>query len=64
MTEYTLYDRDLITGHLKAIAVFESSSDFKAAGIAKKKAAGRSSVLYQEQRSILHFKEKRLRLIK
>ena len=64
MSEYTLYDRDLTTGHLKPIFVFDSPSDFQAAGIAKRQTAGRAAVLYQEQRSIMYFSAAKLKLVK
>lgn len=63
MLEYTLYDRDLTTGHLKPISVFDSPSDFQAASIAKRHAAGRAAVLYQDQRSIMYFAAAKLRLV-
>lgn len=64
MSKYTLYDRDLTTGHLKPILVFDSPSDFQAAGIAKRNTASRPTVLYQEQRSIMYFAAAKLRLVK
>ncbi len=65
MTEYKLYQRDDITGHLVMIATFASTSDFGAASMAKRHADGKAAVLYQNERAILHFGAKpRLTIVK